>query len=160
MSYGPSPHGVQLPSLPGRIALALVRVIPLLVLLVGVPAAIIGYLAAAGIHSNVSLFTVGVGGILFTVFSTVRYLLRPTRAFGPAGVLRAGAGFGYLWYLIPSAFLQIPAGSHATLTLGYGTVLEALLVVPVLMLITAGLVTVQDHRNFAERLRLDFPSRP
>jgi hypothetical protein len=159
MSFGPNPPGVELPSVPRRVALGMLRIVPVLILLVGVPTAILGYLSSAGIHSNVSLLTVSIGGLIFTVFSTARYILRPTRAFGPVGVARAGAAFAYLWYLLPNASLVIPAGSQSTLTLNYGSVVEALLVVPVLMLLTACLVTVQDYRGFAARLRADFPVR-
>lgn len=159
MSFGPNPPGVELPSVPRRVALGLLRVVPVLVLLVGIPALLLGELTSAGIRSNVGLVTVSFGGLLFTAFSTARYILRPTRAFGPVGIARGGAAFAYLYYLIPSASLVIPAGMHSSLTLSYASVLEALLVVPILMVVTAGVVTVQDRRGLAARLRADFPSR-
>ncbi|HEV2450141.1 MAG TPA: hypothetical protein VGU43_07035 [Thermoplasmata archaeon] len=159
MSFGPNPPGAELPSVPRRVTLGLLRVVPVFVLLVGVPTFLLGELASAGIHSNVSLLTVSFGGLLFTAFSTARYILRPTRAFGPVGIARGGAAFAYLYLLIPSASLIIPAGAHSSLTLGYADVIEALLVVPILMVVTAALVTVQDHRGLAARLRADFPSR-
>ncbi|MCI4335014.1 MAG: hypothetical protein L3K04_05255 [Thermoplasmata archaeon] len=159
MSFGPSPPGVALPSLPGRVALGLLRMVPVFVLLVGIPSAVLGYLAAAGVHSGVSLFTVTIGGLLFTAFSTARFILRPTRAFGPIGMARGGAAFAYLWLLVPNASILVAAGMHTSLLLHYGSALEALLVVPVLMVITAGLVTAQDSSNLTERLRADFPAR-
>lgn len=159
MSFGPNPPGAELPSVPRRVALGLLRVVPVLVLLVGIPTLVLNQLTAAGIRSNIGLLAVSLGGLLFTAFSTARYIVRPTRAFGPVGIARGGAAFAYLYYLLPSASLVIPAGAHSSLTIGYGSVIEALLVVPVLMVLTASLVTVQDHRGLAARLRADFPAR-
>ncbi|MCI4345781.1 MAG: hypothetical protein L3K07_03390 [Thermoplasmata archaeon] len=159
MSFGPDPPGAALPSVGRRVTLGLFRVFPLLILLVGIPAAILGYLAGAGVQAGTSVYTVSVGGLALTALSTARYIMRPTAAFGPVGLLRAGAAFAYLWFLRPTASVLVPAGAHVTLALDYSTVVEALFVIPLLLFVTAVLVTIQDHRNLAARLRVDFPAR-
>jgi hypothetical protein len=159
MSFGPNPPGVELPSVARRVILGMLRVFPVLVLLVLVPTAILTYLSAQGVHASTSLVTVGVGGLALTALSTARYIARPTAAYGPIGVLRAVVAFAYLWFLLPSANAVLPAGSQATIGLNFAPVIEALLVVPVILLVTALLVSVSDYRNLGARLRLDFPAR-
>ncbi|MCI4363105.1 MAG: hypothetical protein L3K13_02210 [Thermoplasmata archaeon] len=159
MSFGPDPPGAELPSVPRRATLGLLRVFPLLILLVGVPTAILDYLAGAGVRSETSVFTVSVGGLALTALSTARYIARPTAAYGPVGLVRSIVAFGYLWLLLPTASVLLPAGSHVTLALDYSSVVEALFVIPALLFVTAVLVTVQDQRNLGARLRVDFPGR-
>ena len=150
--------GYVVPSLGYRILAGGLRLIPLLVLLVGVPDTALSYLSARGITLPVSVLTVTTGGIAISVLVTARYIFRPTRAYGPLSVLTSGVTLAYLFVLWLGATYHIAVPeSSLVLTIGYAELIALLLIVPALALVAGLVTTIEDLRFPGERLPFDFP---
>lgn len=154
----PAKLGFRIPSLGWRITVASLRVIPLMFLVVGLPAAGLSFLAAHSIPLPLSILVVTVAGAVITTLSTARYIARPKRLYGPISVASSAFVLVYVLYILGQSTYAFPIpGSNETLHLAYTTLLELLLIVPVLSL-GAGIVTsVEDVRAPRERLPYDFP---
>ena len=152
------PGGYHVASLGYRVLVGGLRLIPLLILLVGLPDAALAYLSSHGIALPVSVLTVTVAGITIGVLSTVRYLVRPTRAYGPVSILTSAVVLAYLFVLWLGASYRVAVpSSSVVLTIGYADLIGLLLIVPALG-VAAGLVTsVEDLLSPGERLPFDFP---
>ena len=150
--------GYQVPSLSYRILAGGLRLIPLLVLLVGVPDTAHAYLSSQGISLPVSTVVVTTGGIAISLLVTARYIFRPTRAYGPLSVLTSAVTLAYLFVLWLGATYHITVpDSSVDLTLGYAKLIGLLLLVPALALVAGLVTTVEDLRSPGERLPFDFP---
>lgn len=150
--------GYRIPSLGYRILAGGLRLIPLLVLLVGVPDAVLAFLSSRGITLPVSLLTVTVAGIAISVLSAARYVLKPTRAYGPVSALTSGVTLVYLFVLWLGATYRIAVpNSSLVLTIGYAKLIALLLIVPAVALLAGLVTTVEDVRSPQERLPFDFP---
>lgn len=150
--------GYVIPSLGYRILAGGLRLIPLLVLLVGVPDAALSYLAARGVALPVSVLTVTAGGIAISILVTARYILRPTRAYGPLSVLTSGVTLAYLFVLWLGATYHVGVpDSSVVLTIGYAKLIAWLFLVPALALVAGLITTVEDLASPGERLPFDFP---
>ena len=132
--------------------------IPLVLLLVGLPAALLTFLSTNGIALPISILTVTLFGVLISALSTARYISKPYRAYGPISVAAAALTLVYLLIVLAQSTytISIP-NTPVSLTLNYTELIELLLIVPLLSL-TAGVVTaIEDGRSPQERLPFDFP---
>ncbi|MGD0250652.1 MAG: hypothetical protein ABSB97_07205 [Thermoplasmata archaeon] len=146
------------PSLGYRILAGGARLVPLLVVLVGLPVAALTFLQSHGISLPVSILTVEVAGIVISVLSTLRYILRPTRLYGPLSVATSAVTIGYLLVLLAQATYRITIpNSSAVVAIGYTRLLELALIVPLLALAAGLVTTVEDLRAPRERLPYDYP---
>ena len=151
-------EGYVIPSLGYRILAGGLRLVPLLVLLVGVPDTALAFLSAQGISLPGATVVVTTGGIAISVLVTARYILRPTRAYGPLSVLTSAVTLAYLFVLWLGATYHITVpDSSVDLTIGYARLFGLLLLVPALALVAGFVTTVEDLRSPGERLPFDFP---
>jgi hypothetical protein len=150
--------GYRIPSLGWRILGGALRMVPLAVILVGLPVAALTFLQAHGISLPVPILTVAVAGIVITGLIVARYIFKPTPAYGPLSITTSVATLVYLWVIFLDATyrLAIP-GANAGISIGYGTLILLLMVGPALALTAGVLTTVEDVRSPKERLPFDFP---
>jgi hypothetical protein len=155
---GPAPPRYRIPSLGWRITVAALRIIPLMILFIGLPAAALSFLGSHSIPLPLSILVVTVAGALITAFSTARYVAKPTRWYGPISVASSAIVIGYVLYILANSSYAfgLPNGS-ATLHVQYTLLIEALLVVPALALAAGVVTTIEDARAPQERLPYDFP---
>jgi hypothetical protein len=154
----PTPGTYRIPSLGWRILGGALRLIPLVVILIGIPVGILTFLQAHGIALPVPLAIVEYAGIAITILVVARYIFKPTAAFGPLSIATAAVTIVYLYLILLDAtyHLGIP-GSGVTITIGYENLILLLLIVPALAL-AAGVVTLlEDATAPRERLPFDFP---
>lgn len=155
--YGPDPVGVRRPSLALRLAVAVLLATFLVALSVGLPEYLLAHL---GSHSSVGasapLGTALAGGTV-SVLTSVAYVLRPTRAYGPAAAVRAAAAITYFLTLSGYATFLLPLGAASTVTVNFAPLLELLALIPVLGLGSAIFAGLSDWRSPLARLRRDFP---
>jgi hypothetical protein len=148
----------RVPSLGWRIMVASLRLIPLILLFVGLPAAALVFLASHSIALPLSILVVTVAGAVIVALSTVRYVAKPTRLYGPLSVGASAFVLGYVFYILSrSTYIFTVPGADVTVHLTYTMFLELLLIVPALSLVAAVLTTVEDARSPSERLPYDYP---
>ncbi len=146
------------PSLGYRILAGGARLVPLLVLLVGLPVAVLTFLRSHDLSLPVSILTVESAGILLSVLSTVRYIVRPTAAYGPVSIATSAVAIGYLLVLLAQATYQLSVpSSSVALSVGYARLLQLALLVPALALLAGLVTTVEDWVSPKERLPFDYP---
>jgi hypothetical protein len=160
VSATPTPEqlGYKIPSLGYRILVSGLRLIPLIVLLVGLPVGVLTFLSSHGISLPVALATVTVFGIVLAVLSAIRYIVKPTRAYGPMSILASGVAVAYLFVLLGASpfHLNIP-GTPVAFSVGYADLILALLLIPGFGLAAGVVTTVEDLRSPRERLPFDYP---
>ncbi|MCI4373000.1 MAG: hypothetical protein L3K02_05100 [Thermoplasmata archaeon] len=150
--------GYRVPTLGWRITVAALRIIPLMILFIGLPVAALGFLQSHSIPLPLSIVVVTIAGAIITALSTARYIAKPTRIYGPLSVAASAFVLIYVLFLLGQSTysFQIP-GSDISLHLGYTTLIELLLLVPALALVAGIVTTVEDARAARERLPYDFP---
>jgi hypothetical protein len=154
----PRPEAYQVPSLGYRILAGGGRLVPLLVVLVGIPVAGLEYLAAHQVSLPISIVTVAGYGVAISVLSTARYVAKPTRAYGPLSMATSVVAFSYLFTLWLQATYRISVPNSAmTISIGYVELVDLLLLVPALALVAGLISSVEDLRSPTERLPFDFP---
>ena len=152
-------YGYRIPSLGYRILGGALRLVPAVILLVGIPAGILAFASAHGISLPVSIAAVSVFGFLLAILAAVRYIVKPTNLFGPVSMAASAVAIAYLvlLYFASPYRLAIP-GTQATLGIGFTSLVLLLLVVPAIGL-GAGLVTtIEDLQHPGERLPFDYPA--
>lgn len=154
----PMVAGYRIPPLGWRILGGALRLIPLVVILIGLPVAVLTFLSVHGIPLPIPIATVEVAGIAITALVMARYILKPTAAFGPLSVATAVVTLVYLWVVLVDATydLAIP-GAGVALALGYSNLILLLLIVPALALGAGALTLIEDSTAPKERLPFDFP---
>ncbi len=155
----PPPAGYQVPSLGWRILAGGLRLVPMIVLLIGLPVGLFSFLQAHGISPPIPLFTIEVFGILLSILITLRYILKPTGAYGPLAIATAGVTLAYLYLLLLAASYAITIpNADVTLSVGYSRLILILMIGPALAL-TAGVLTlIEDASHPKERLPFDYPA--
>jgi hypothetical protein len=155
---GPGAPGYRIPSLGWRITVGALRIIPLLLVLVGLPAAALAFLASHGIALPISILTVTVVGAAITALSTARYIAKPTSLYGPLSVATSALVLGYLLFFVQlgSYTFTAPNGGFS-IGINYTEFVELLLLVPGLALVAGVVTTLEDARSPRERLPYDFP---
>lgn len=150
--------GYRIPPLGWRITVGALRMIPLVLLLVGLPAAALTFVASHGVTAPLSLFTVTVFGVLICALSTARYISKPYSLYGPIAVAASAVTLVYvLVILAQSTYTLALPNSPVSLTVSYTELIELLLIVPLLALAAAVVTAIEDGRNPRERLPFDFP---
>jgi hypothetical protein len=148
----------RIPSLGYRIVVAAVRLVPLVVVLVGLPVAALTYLQSRSLSLPVSVDTVMAYGIALCAISTARYIAKPTRAYGPISVASSVVTLAFLvTLLLQSTYNFGVPQTSAVISLTYRDLIEVLLAVPVFSLAAGLVTTIQDLRSPYERLPFDFP---
>jgi hypothetical protein len=153
------PPGYVIPSLGWRILGGALRLVPMIVLLIGLPVGVFSFLQSHGIQPPIPLLTIEYFGIALSILITLRYILKPTAAYGPLAIATAGVSLLYLYLLLLAATyaLAVP-GAHVTISLGYSRLILILMIGPALAL-TAGVLTlVEDVASPKERLPFDYPA--
>lgn len=154
----PLPVNYYVPSLEYRILAAALRLIPLLILLVVIPVAILDYLASKQISLPVAVATVEAFGVAIAVMSTARYLAKPTRAYGPVSMATSVVTLAYLFALWLQATYRVSVPKSAvTVSIGYAGLIDILLLIPALALVAGLITTVEDLRSPMERLPFAYP---
>ena len=150
--------GYRIPSLGWRITLGALRMIPLVLLLVGVPAAVLTFLSDNGVALPLSILTVTIFGVVICAASTARFIAKPYRLYGPLCVAASAVTILYLLVILAASTYTITIpNTPMSLTVSYTELVELLLIVPLLTL-SAGVVTaIEDGRSPQERLPFDFP---
>jgi hypothetical protein len=149
----------QIPSLGYRILAGGARLVPLVVVLIGLPVAGLNYLASRQISLPVSVATVTAYGIAISALSTARYIVKPTRAYGPVSMATSAVAFAYLFTLWLQATYRISVPNSAvSISVGFVELVDLLLLVPALALLAGLLTSVEDLRSPTERLPFDFPA--
>ena len=99
------------------------------------------------------------GRIALSILITLRYILKPTGAYGPLAIATAGVSLAYLYLLLITATYAITIpNADVTLSVGYSRLILLLMIGPALAL-TAGVLTlIEDVRRPKERLPFDFPA--
>jgi hypothetical protein len=152
-------YGYRIPSLGYRILGGALRLVPAVLLLVGIPAGILAYASSRGISLPISIVTVSVFGFVLAILAAVRYIVKPTRLFGPISMAASAVAIVYLVLLYrTSPYRFAIPGTQATLGIGFTDLVLLLLLVPAITL-GAGLVTtIEDVRHPSERLPFDYPA--
>ena len=148
----------NIPSLSRRLAFATLRLIPLILFYIVVPIVGLSELQAHGVGSSFPLPTVTAFGAVLSVLSTARYVAKPTRAFGPLGMLASGAAILYLVYFAGFATVSLHFQSVG-IALSFGALLLLLALVPLFGLAASAVTTLEDARHPGERLPFDFPAK-
>ncbi len=150
--------GYRIPHLGWRITAGALRLIPMVLLLVGLPGAALAFLLSHGVSVPLSVLTVTVFGVAICALATARYVATPTRLFGPLAVATSAVTLLYLRIILAASTYSFTLpNSDLSLTINYLELVELALLVPAIAL-AAGIVTsVEDARSPQERLPFDFP---
>jgi hypothetical protein len=154
----PRPIGYSIPSLGYRILAGGLRLLPLIIVLVGLPVAALTFLSGQGLHVPVSILTVTIAGLTIAVLSTARYVLKPTRAYGPLSMAVSAVTLVYLLTFFLAATLVFGLPQHG-ISVGVGVegVIGLLLLVPGFALVAGLVTTIEDLRSPRARLPFDYP---
>ena len=153
------PVTYRIPSLGYRILAGGLRLIPALLVLVALPTGLLTFLSAHGIAPPVPIETVELFGIVLSILVTLRYILRPTGAYGPLSMATSGVGLLYLYLIYLAATYRISIGNSGVgISIGYSELILLLMVAPVLALVAGALTTYEDAAHPNERLPFDFPA--
>jgi hypothetical protein len=156
----PTPPTLQyrVPALGWRILVASLRLIPMMLLFVGLPAAALIFLQSHSLPLPLSIVVVTIAGAVITALSTARYIAKPTRLYGPLSVAASAFVMVYVFYILSqSTYAFTLPGSDINLHLSYTMLIELLLIVPALSLAAGLVTTVEDAREARERLPYDYP---
>jgi hypothetical protein len=150
--------GYRIPSLGWRIMVAALRLIPLMLLFIGLPAAGLSFLQSHAIPLPLSIVVVTVAGAVITALSTARYIAKPTRLYGPLSIATSAFVLAYVFYILSQATYTVALpNSGVSIHFAYTTLIELLLLVPILSLAAGIVTTVEDARSPRERLPFDYP---
>ena len=149
----------RVPSLGRRLVFGVLRLIPTILLWVVLPYAALTRLGSLGLQSSLNLSTIVIVGTVLAVLGSIRYIVKPTVAFGPVGAVGSAITAAYLFTLGQSAQFSFAGPSHVTLGLEYGTILELLAIVPLFGIAAALVTTAEDLVHPGERLPFDYPDR-
>lgn len=155
MSGGPP--GPKIPSLPRRLVVAALMLVPLLVFWVGLPTIALSELGSHGVDSSLGIATVSIVGVFLAFLAAARYVAKPTRGFGPIAFVAAVATSAYLLAIVPFANLSLTIGGSVDLTLNYAPALLLFAIVPGFAAAAALVTTVEDGMHPGQRLPYDYP---
>lgn len=152
------PIGYRIPSLGYRILAGGLRLLPLIVVLVGIPVALLTFLSAQGLHLPISILTVTIAGFAIAVLSTARYILKPTGAYGPLSMALSAVTIAYLLTFFFAVTLVFGLPQHGiSIGIGVDGLIGLLLLVPAFGLAAGLVTTIEDVRSPRERLPFDYP---
>lgn len=148
----------NIPPLSRRLLVGGLRFIPLLLVWVVLPYGALRGLDSLGATSSLNLTTIELVGTLLAALSCIRYVLKPTLAFGPIGVVGSAITAVYLYVLSQSARFSVGGPSGVGIALEYGPILRLLAIVPILGVVAALVTTAEDLARPGERLPFDYPA--
>ncbi len=148
----------RVPGLAHRFAVSVALFVVALVVIAYLPYELLRRLEGTAVSIAVTPFEVLAVGAAMSLLLALRYLAKPTVAYGPMAMLTAAAGIAYLFWLAARATVAVVPGHGVGITVTYGTVLELLAVAPLLSLLAAVVTTIEDLRHPGERLRFDYPA--
>ena len=147
---------LRIPSLARRVTIGSIRAALTIVGIVLVPWWLLNLLGGFGLTTPVALAGIAVLGMLVAIIGALRYIARPTRAFGPMTSVASLVSLAYLLYLIPIASVGLDHGNDVSIALDFSRFLQYALLVP-LFGIAAGIVTtVEDFVRPGERVRYEY----
>ncbi len=154
----PLPVPYRIPSLGYRLTIGSFRFLLWVIALVIVPVAVLGYLQKFSLGFPISIDTEVVYGLVLSALLTARYVVKPTRAYGPVGIAAAAVTIAFFVTLLLQAtyHLSVPQTPLA-ISVVFARFVELLLIVPSLSLLAALVTTIEDLRFPTERLEFDFP---
>ena len=155
-STAPSPVA-NIPPLSRRLVFGGLRFVGLAIVWAVLPYEVLTRLAGLGVDSSLDLTFIVEVGVFLAALGSVRYVLKPTVAYGPIGALGSALTALYLWTLSQSASVSIAGSNQVTIALGYGTILALLAIVPIFGLAASLVTTVEDLHRPGERLPFDYP---
>lgn len=149
----------RIPPLGTRLSVGALRLVLLFLALVVVPVGVLETLRSLSIPVPISIQTEEVYGISISVLLAARYVLRPTRAYGPLCIAAATATILFLFTLLvqSSYHLAIPQAAVAV-TISFAAVVILLLLIPCFALAAGIVTTLEDARWPGERLEFDYPA--
>ncbi len=154
----PDPSTYEIPSAPRRAVRAALYLVPSLVLYVLVPVLGLSELGRYGIATQYSLGLVVLAGVALAVLGAAASYARPTAAYGPLGIAGSVGAILYLLYLAGRSTVTLHFAGTAGISLGYGSLLTALAIVPAIRIGSGLLTTIEDVYRPGERLPFDFPA--
>jgi hypothetical protein len=149
----------HVPPLGLRIIVSGLILVPMVVLLVGLPVAALAFLQDNSIALPVPFTTVAIFGFAIAILMALRYIAKPTRLYGPVSIATSAAGLLYLLVLYFQAtyHFDVP-NATASIAITYARLVELLMVVPAITMVAGVVTTVEDLRSPRERLPFDFPA--
>jgi len=155
---GPSPGQYRIPSWGWRILGGALRLVPLALLLIGVPVGILTFLQSNGIPPPFPILLIELYGVVLTALIVARYIFRPTSGYGPLAIGVSAATLVYLYYIFEHSTytLRIPNAPFA-IGVTFTDLILLLMIVPALTLAAGVVTTVEDARRPRERLPFDYP---
>jgi hypothetical protein len=155
----PPPAGsYRIPSLGWRILGGALRLIPLALLLIGLPVAALSFLKSHGFSIPVPLATVEAAGIAITVLVVARYILKPTALYGPLSIATSAVTLVYLYVLLADSTYHVTIPNvDIGVAIGYRELILILMIVPALALAAGVVTTIEDVTHPQERLPFDYP---
>jgi hypothetical protein len=152
----PPPSTYRLPSLSNRLGWGLLRSIPIALFYLGLPYAAHQITDRFGVPYPFSYGTILLFGLALLFLSLARYISKPTRAYGPVSILHALGLLAYLLWLAGQATATIRF-MGASVSVTFSTLVLIATVLPLLLLVSALLTSVEDGVRPAERYPFDFP---
>jgi hypothetical protein len=156
VSTSPAVDRARYPTASSRIGLGIVVGFLLAVAFVALPYVVLSGLGRFGLQPALDSRTVLWAGAILAGLGAARYVLKPSRAYGPSSIAYALGWIAYLAWLIAQSPIAFTFRG-ATISLGYGTFLLAAMVVPVLGLVAGFVTTIEDAAYPGDRLPFDFP---
>jgi hypothetical protein len=147
---------LHVPSLGRRVAWGSVRAAVTIVVLVVVPWYLLGLVGGYGVSTPVPIAGLAVLGILFATLGALRYIGRPTRAFGPLTIGASLVSIVYLLYLIPIASIGLQHGNDIDVSIYFGRFLQYCLLVPLFGVAAGAVTTVEDLFRPNERIEYEY----
>ncbi|MCI4340342.1 MAG: hypothetical protein L3J73_03635 [Thermoplasmata archaeon] len=147
---------LRIPTLGRRITIGSIRAALTIVGIVIVPWWLLNLLGGFGLTTPVALAGIIVLGIVVALVGAIRYIARPTRAFGPMTSLASVISLVYLLYLIPIASVGIDHGNDISIALDFGRFLQYALLVPLFGIAAGVVTTVEDFVRPGERVRYEY----
>ncbi|HEV2165538.1 MAG TPA: hypothetical protein VGS23_00955 [Thermoplasmata archaeon] len=147
----------RLPTLSNRIAWGTVRAVPLAALYLGWPYVAQELSNRFGVPFPFPFGTVLLFGLALTALSFLSYVAKPTRAYGPISAVSAASLLAYLLWLAGRSTAGL-SYQGATITVNFSELMLIAAVVPILLLISALVTTLEDGLRPTERYPADFPA--
>jgi len=145
-----------IPSLGRRVAWACVRAALVLVVIVVVPYYVLNLVNGFGVSIPVPILGMAALGVAFATLGAVRYVSRPTRAFGPLTIAASFVSFVYLLYLIPLASIGLQHGGNISVVVEFGRFLQYCLIAPLFGMASGAVTTYEDLARPRERINYEY----
>jgi len=148
----------NVPSLAYRVTIGSVRGVVYVILLVVLPVALLNFLASLSIPFPITVEAEEIYGLVVAILLAARYVLRPTRAYGPLCMAVAAATFLFFALLLFHSTYDLATPQSAVdISITFTDVVLILLLVPTFTFFAGVVTTIEDARSPGERLEFDYP---